>query len=269
MIRFIAIIILVFRCVSQFFVSYDRSWSALAFVPIRSSRRPTSNQALCEATRHCCSTAPATLKASPNAENWIYLTDDKAVRKRILQEGSGETTAQLGQTVAIDYIGNLGEIDWDTQGVIDCWLLSQQGLDGLVDAFQEANIDAAKLMDDTFFTEDLCRNVMSLSNKFQIKKLVMASRRLAKSVADYPAGTPFDSNKDRNDGAPYHFQLGEGKAIRAMELAVRTMKPGERVEIIARADYAYGKEGLRKTNGDVVVPEYATLCFEVTLWNCM
>jgi FKBP-type peptidyl-prolyl cis-trans isomerase len=269
MIRFKSITLLVFRCVSQF-VFYDcSSWSALAFVPIQRGGITTNNQAFSETTRQSCSTIPTTLKASPTAEKWIYLTDDRAVRKRILEEGSGETTAQLGQTVSIDYKGTLGEINWDTQGVIDCWLLSQQGLAGLVDAFREADIDAAKLIDDTFFTEDFCRTTLNLSNKIQIKKLVMASRRLARSVAEYPDGTPFDSNKDRNDGAPYTFELGKGKTIRTMDLALATMKPGERAEVIGRADYCYGKEGLRKASGDTMVPEYATLCFDVTLLNCM
>lgn len=183
------------------------------------------------------------------------------------EEGDG-TLAQSGQTVEIDYVGTLGEIDWDVEGVISCWLLSQQGLDGLADGFRDANIDSTKLMDTTFFTEAFVADTLGVSNKIQIKKLVMASKRLAKAVQEYPAGTQFDSNQDRNEGAPYSFVLGNKKAIRAMELAVASMKQGERAELKCRTDYAYGKEGIRKANGDVMVPEYATLCFDISLLKC-
>ena len=207
---------------------------------------------------------PFPLKAS--AGDWISLTDDHAVQKRIIQEGSGGL-AQAGQTVEIDYVGTLGDIDWDVEGVIDCWLLSQQGLEGLADGFRTEGIDAAKLMDPTFFTEDFVSDALGLSNKIQIKKLVMASKRLTKAATEYPVGTQFDSNKDRGD-APFTFLLGQKKTIRAMELAVASMREGEHAEMTCRTDYAYGKEGLRKANGDVMVPEYATLCFDIKLLKC-
>ena len=127
---------------------------------------------------------------------------------------------------------------------------------------------------DTFFVFgdrlalEFVADTLGVSNKIQIKKLVMASKRLAKAKQENPSGTQFDTNKDRNDGAPYSFVLGQGKAIKAMELAVASMKEGERAEVRCRADYAYGKEGLRKANGDVMVPEYATLCFDIKLLNC-
>ena len=40
---------------------------------------------------------------------------------------------------------------------------------------------------------------------------------------------------------------------------------GERVVVICRSDYGYGKEGLRTSKGDVIVPPFATLCFDLTL----
>jgi hypothetical protein len=204
------------------------------------------------------------LKASNNG--WICLTDDSAVQKRTISEGSGEVV-ETGQTVEIDYIGTLGEIDWDVQGVIDCWLLSQQGSGELVDAFQTQEVTASKLMNPTFFNEDFVAEVLGLSNKIQIKKLVMASKRLALSAIEFPVGTQFDSNKDRGD-APYSFVLGKKKVIRGMELVVGSMKVGEHCEMKCRDDYAYGKEGYRKSNGDVVVPPYATLCFDIKLLKC-
>eukprot|EP00521_Asterionellopsis_glacialis_P002268 CAMPEP_0195251808 /NCGR_PEP_ID=MMETSP0706-20130129/3504_1 /TAXON_ID=33640 /ORGANISM="Asterionellopsis glacialis, Strain CCMP134" /LENGTH=92 /DNA_ID=CAMNT_0040304017 /DNA_START=56 /DNA_END=334 /DNA_ORIENTATION=+ len=91
----------------------------------------------------------------------------------------------------------------------------------------------------------------------------MAAKRLGKVQEDFPSGMEFDSNKER--GEPYKFVLGKGKAIKGMDLGVASMKVGETSKIICRTDYAYGSEGYRKSNGDVVVPPFATLCFEVTL----
>jgi hypothetical protein len=189
------------------------------------------------------------------------LTADGAVQKRLLEAGSG-ASPKKGNTVQIDYVGTIGKVDWDVDGVIDCWLLSQQGLEKLANGFREANIDAFKLMDNSVFTEEFVANTFNLSNKIQVKKLVMAAKRLAKTVSEYPEGSMFDSNQDRG---PYKFELGANKVIRAMDLAVLSMKEGERALIKCRTDYAYGKEGLRRASGDVVVPEYATLCFDIKL----
>jgi FKBP-type peptidyl-prolyl cis-trans isomerase len=121
------------------------------------------------------------------------------------------------------------------------------------------------LMDSTFFTEDFLMNELGLSNKIQCKKLVMASKRLTKQQDDFPAGLEFDSSAERG---PFKFTLGAGKVIRAYELAVATMLEGERAEIICRADLAYMAEGYRKRNGDVVVPPFATLRFDIKLLKC-
>lgn len=202
------------------------------------------------------------------ASDWISLTEDHAVQKRIIGEGSGTRQAQNGDKVDIDYVGTIGKIDWDVESTIQCWLLSQQGLDGLADGFRDAKIDAAKLMDTSmFFTEEFVAQTLEVSNKIQIKKIVMAAKRLASVVEEYRSGTKFDSNKDRGD-EPYSFILGNKKTIRAMELAVASMREGERADMRCRADYAYGSEGLRKRNGEVMVPPFATLCFDITLLKC-
>jgi FKBP-type peptidyl-prolyl cis-trans isomerase len=52
-----------------------------------------------------------------------------------------------------------------------------------------------------------------------------------------------------------------------MRLGIENMRVGEKANIICRSDYAYGAEGMRKSNGDVLVPPFATLCFEVSLLN--
>lgn len=194
---------------------------------------------------------------------WASLAD--GVKKRVIREGEGEV-AQEGSEVEVDYVGTLhGERDWAVDDVVECWLKNQQGLDHLADAFIKAEIDGNKLMDTNFFTEDFVMNELGVSNKIQCKKLVMAAKRIGKQQEDFAVGTEFDSSEERG---PFQFILGQGKAIKAYELAVSTMKQGEKAEIICRSDYAYGNEGFRKQNGDVVVPPFASLCFEIDLLRC-
>ena len=90
--------------------------------------------------------------------------------------------------------------------------------------------------------------------------MFMAAKKVGRD--DPPAGTEFDSSEDRG---PYRFALGAGKVIRATDLAVAAMAYGERAEVVARSDYAYGKDGLRRRDGEVVVPPYATLRVDITL----
>lgn len=195
--------------------------------------------------------------------DWVSLAD--GVQKRIIQEGKGEV-AEEGSEVEVDYVGTLyGEKDWSVDDVVECWLKNQQGLDHLADGFVKAGIDGKKLMNPDLFTEDFVANELGVSNKIQCKKIVMAAKRIAKQQEEFDIGTEFDSSKERG---PFKFTLGEGKAIRAYELAVATMKQGERAEIICRSDYAYGSEGLRKQDGTVIIPPFGTLCFDITLLKC-
>ena len=71
-------------------------------------------------------------------------------------------------------------------------------------------------------------------------------------------GTKFDSSLDRNE--PFKFQLGIGQVIKAWDLGFATMKKGEKAMIIAKSEYAYGKNGSPPT-----IPPDATLQFEVEL----
>jgi len=185
------------------------------------------------------------------------------VRKHIMEEGEGDLPSK-GSTVELEYTGTLlGEKDWSVNDVVECWLSNLQGLDQFTPQFLENEIDGTKLMDDSFFTEEYCMDQLGISNKIQAKKMIMASRRLIKQQEEYAPGTEFDSSKTRDKN--YSFVLGKGKVIRAMELAVSSMKVGERALLVCRADYGYGSEGLRTRQGDVMVPPFATLCFEIKL----
>lgn len=196
------------------------------------------------------------------SDEWIDLADDGAIKKVVIEEGTGDVL-ENGAEVKIDYVGTLLGNDWSAEDVVKCWLSTQQGLDDLADTFLEKSVDGAMLMDDSVFTEDFVMKELGVSNKIKCKKLVMAAKRLSKVKDEFPAGLEFDSNKEK--GEPYKFVLGAGKVIKGMDLGVGSMRVGEKSQILCRTDYAYGAEGVRRSNGDVMVPPFAALCFEVTL----
>ena len=80
---------------------------------------------------------------------------------------------------------------------------------------------------------------------------------------EFPIDSQFDSSLER--GKSFTFTLGSGKVIKAMDLAVATMNVNEKAQIVCRSDYGYGSEGYRTNQGDVVVPPFRTLCFEIEL----
>ena len=196
------------------------------------------------------------------ADGWTDLSPggDGAVRIRTLSPApEGSTGPSPGDEVSMAYVGTLAEREWTAADVAGAWLPEQQGLDGeeVAARLLEGGIDGAALAD---LTEDLVRDGLGVEGRIQCKKLVMAAKRVGRD--DPPAGTEFDSSEDRG---PYRFPLGAGKVIRATDLAVAAMAYGERAEVVARSDYAYGKDGLRRSDGEVVVPPYATLRFDITL----
>jgi hypothetical protein len=200
------------------------------------------------------------------------------VIKRVLQPADSDSeTPQPGSTVAIAYSGSLwmdtsddenfgrgcGIASWDTETVLDCWLKEQQGLfEPLQGPFAEHSVDGAMLLDEELFTEEFVSNTLGVSNKIQCKKTIMAARRLRTTVADSSHAQVFDS---KSAEAPYTFVLGTGKTIRAMELLVASMAVGETSEVVARCDYGYGADGFRTSKGDVLVPPFCGLSFQVTL----
>jgi len=208
------------------------------------------------------------LSSIPNDVEWKPLieastdTDLPPVIIHTLEEGSSDKPS-TGATVEIEYKGTLLEnAEWSAVDVVECWLSQQQGIDNhLKDLFIEKDVDFKKLTDGNIFNEDFCIKELGITNKIQGKKLVMAAKRLC--VKEFPANTVFDSSESRNKN--YSFVLGSGKAIKAIDLGVSNMKVGEKACVICRSDYGYGPEGLRSSKGDVIVPPFATLCFELIL----
>ena len=202
--------------------------------------------------------------ADDDEAEWTDLTDDGAVQIRTIAPSPKDDALSpiIGDQVSVDYVGTLAPRSWSAQDVVAAWLPEQQGLDALAPKlFVEFAIDGDKLTDEKFFTEQFVTTALAVDNKIKCKKLCMAARNLNKEP--YAVGREFDSSEKL--GKPFAFPLGKGKAIQAFELAIPTMRVGETVRILARSDMAYGKEGLRKATGEVVVPPYATLQFDVTL----
>lgn len=235
------------------------------------SQPPAQPSPACSGRRQLTAARRATVSDVADGEEWLPLVDADdedefpPVCKHVMEEGGGSGAPPgAGSTVELEYTGTLlGERDWSAMDVVECWLSNLQGLDHLTPRFLDNDIDASVLMDESSFTEEYCMQTLGIENKIQAKKLVMASKRLAKQQEDYPPGYEFDSSASR--GKNYSFVLGAGKVIRAMELAVSTMRVGERAMLVCRSDYAYGPEGLRTSKGDVIVPPFATLCFDLRL----
>jgi FKBP-type peptidyl-prolyl cis-trans isomerase len=189
------------------------------------------------------------------------------------------TTASSSEVV-ISYQGRWVDAHWSTHEVLECWLLQQQGMsrnDPLYQAFQDHDMDEAKLTNNTvqqahhpfLFTEAFVQNTLGVTSKMACKKLVMAARRLKAVREETVAGTVFDQ-KDH-----YIVTIGESNnknnsrssssktLIRGMRIALATMTVGEVSKIRIRSDYAYGPEGYRRSTGEVMVPPFCTLEFQV------
>ena len=211
---------------------------------------------------------PVELQLSANG--WTSLIEDiqdenAPVKKLILQEGDGDVP-QKGSMVEIEYVGTLGssQASWTVDDVLECWLKNQQGLyDILAAPFSEKNVNGNMLFNEEVFNEEFVAQELGVTNKMQCKKTIMATKRLRKQMEEFPQGQEFDSSISR--GKSYEFVLGQGKVIRGMDLLVSSMKVGEKAQVVCRSDYGYGNEGYRKTTGEVVVPPFATLCFDITL----
>ena len=66
-------------------------------------------------------------------------------------------------------------------------------------------------------------------------------------------GTVFDQS---DEGNPKVFPIGTGTLLKGWDLAIQTMKLGEKAEIIIEPEYAYGEEGA----GDLVPKNAKIYC---------
>ena len=230
-------------------------------------------------TKHQRLSSSTPLKATAeNVNTWINLVPDNdaaPVQKMLLEAATDSEKPAKGSAVTIEYTASLWMNSddalgcsipaWDTNAVIDCWLSEQQGLsDILAGPFEEFSVDGSKLLDETIFTEGFVADELGVDNKIRCKKTIMAAKRLRTTMAEYEHGLVFDSTDTKADKV-YKFVLGAGKTIKAMELLVASMEIGETSRVVTRCDYGYGADGCRTSKGDVLVPPFCGLQFDVKL----
>ena len=75
-------------------------------------------------------------------------------------------------------------------------------------------------------------------------------------------GSKFDSSLDRNQ--PFKFSVGRGQVIKCWDEGFQQLQVGQKATLTCPPDYAYGARGMPP-----VIPENATLLFEVELLACV
>lgn len=188
---------------------------------------------------------------------------DRGVWKQTIAKGTSGVSVTKNSTFEISYKGFLvGEDWWTPQDVIECWLCELQGMEQNYASFAAENVDGSKILDPDIFTETFVQTKLGINGKMQCKKLVMAARRLQNVRDTFPIGHVFDYNDQ--------FLISATKRIiRGIRLGVESMHVGDTAKIVCRADYGYGAEGLRRNNGEILVPPFATLRFEISLLNAL
>lgn len=224
--------------------------------------------------RHCttsglrteASFVPVSLALKAAAEEDIDLTSDGGViilGDNILPcDTLGEVKA--GSRLVISYRGTLAAADWSPAEVVGCWLNHQQGLGDLGEPFIRNGVSEATLIDPNLFTESFALDTLGLVNapKIKLKKLIMAAKRLAVTRSEFNVGDEFDQNEK------YEIEWDvKPKLIQGMRKALEYMVSVglDRAIVKCRCDYAYGAEGYRKRTGEVLIPPFASLQFDICL----
>ncbi|MFA6463390.1 MAG: FKBP-type peptidyl-prolyl cis-trans isomerase [Candidatus Paceibacterota bacterium] len=74
-------------------------------------------------------------------------------------------------------------------------------------------------------------------------------------------GTKFDSSYDR--GTPFSFVLGAGNVIKGWDDSLIGAKVGEKLSIVIPPALAYGPNGIPDGKGGYIIPQNATLVFNI------
>lgn len=76
-------------------------------------------------------------------------------------------------------------------------------------------------------------------------------------ILDYtgflPDGKVFDTT-ERKNGKPLAFRIGEKQVIPGLEEVVLQMRPGEEVQALIPAKFAYGEKGVCTEDGECLIP---------------
>ena len=65
---------------------------------------------------------------------------------------------------------------------------------------------------------------------------------------------------DKSRGDPFTFNIGTGQVIKGWDLGMKTMRIGEKAELILKPEYAYGEQG-----AGADIPPNSTLIFKVEI----
>lgn len=239
---------------SFFFLGVNRCFRVSAFFI----------QSTCARSDGLAPTCMPTLRAASDKAT-VDLTSDGGVLVFGTDVPSrAESKLMAGTKFIIAYRGFLEPSDWTADEVVTCWLKEQQGLDDLGDVFVANNINETTLTNPDIFTEQYVMENLGMENssKIKVKKLVMAAKRLANTREDCKFGDEFDWN----DAYEIYWHQ-KPKLIPGMVLALEYMLGLnlDHVEVKCRSDYAYGADGYRKRTGEVLIPPFTSLRFEIDL----
>ena len=140
------------------------------------------------------------------------------------------------------------------------WLFGQKPVEAPIFTNSEMVVNNEKSMNEIKTVEGLKIVVLKEGNGIEAKAGDTVVVHYTGKLQD---GTVFDSSIPR--GEPAEFAIGVGQVIKGWDIAVVGMKVGEKRELTIAPDLAYGKSGYTQPNGIVVIPENATLIFEVEL----
>lgn len=212
---------------------------------------------------HCCASTSNLAMYSTKTDEWTSLTEDGGVKMKVISPSPStddDTKPISGKDdVTVEYVGSIATRNWSTDEVISCWL-PDQNLDDMEFTkilFQEFAINGTKLCNEQKFNAKFVKEGLGILKASKIHNILENVSELTKYDKSHPPGTVFDKNT-------FTFRLGKGMVINALDISIAEMKVGQTVTLVARSDYAYGAKGV-KTMGNVIVPPYATVSFDLTL----
>lgn len=238
-----------------------------AFVPGASSAPSTRTPAPIRRRHRATTALPSSTSGANDVDvvgsGWTPLTDDGGVKMSVVSSPPDADAADLPSPVpgrddvTVEYVGSIVPRNWTAEDVVACWL-PDRGLSKLApELFRAFEIDGAKLANAKKFNRKFIFEGLGVLKEAKIDALLSAAEDLKASEGTHPEGTVFDKNR-------FAFRLGKGMSIPAFELAVGEMKVGQTASLVARCDYAYGRQGLRGA-GNFLVPPYATVQYDLTL----
>lgn len=80
-------------------------------------------------------------------------------------------------------------------------------------------------------------------------------------LGSFADGRKFDSSYDR--GVPFSIPLGQGRVIQGWDQGLVGVKKGEKLKLTIPPSLGYGENGIPDGRGGYIIPQNATLIFEI------